>query len=173
MARYVAINEKNETVVQLELDGYIGTPDYWPEENHPPEGWPYAAVEALVHLFTGQVPHQAGQTGVEIPDCLGWHIATLMDDFAAKLHSIGDTLGSYFTVSTPTGKLTLSEIFEMELPEHIDRTTRSARLIAEKNELLSEFDRREVLTRHVREWYGQGLELYRIWREFPPALFPA
>ena len=75
------------TKARLTLEGW-SPPEYWEQTDQVPEGWPTTAVAALIHLFTSMHPANAGEKGVEIPNSLGWHIATLFADWGDYAHSI-------------------------------------------------------------------------------------
>ena len=85
MAKYTMLGPDATIIVKLELEGW-GPPDYWRDDNQIPEGFPIVTVDALILLFTRKRTHDAGIDGVEIPEVLGWHIATLIESWGGHLH---------------------------------------------------------------------------------------
>ena len=100
MAKYISGKGDTELSIccsSLELDGWI-IPEYWEgdERSHP--GWPNSAVNALIHLFTGDNANDHENEGIEIPDMLGWHIAALAEIYAG--HDTGAILDPHTREST-------------------------------------------------------------------------
>ncbi len=94
MARYTSIQPGpgtgEKSIASLELDGYVQEED-WKGDETTGHLWPVATVNALVHLFTGVSPDNDRESaGVEIPDRLGWHIATLIELWADPYHPIDE-----------------------------------------------------------------------------------
>ena len=152
MARYITAEPPDVIVIaKLELDGW-STPEYWRGEGGVPEDWPMAAVDGLIYLFTGKRTIEIGPEGTEIPDILGWHIATLIEAWGSHLYGIGSRpLDGDFR--------RLYQVLEDECPEHIISQT-ARREIAEKNFDMIQLQRTRFLERYVQQWYSNGLTLY-------------
>ena len=136
------------TVATLTLDGW-SMPDYWDQDDQVPPSWPTTAVAALIHMFTGTRLTEAGQKGVEISERLGWHIATLIADWADHTEPI------YF----PSDDLPdLLNTMELELPDGLQNTRRATKIV--RRQLMSEqVQTTRFLVTHTREWYRQGLDI--------------
>ena len=163
MAKFTAFKREpdgTDTVIaKLELDGW-SPPEFWSEDFSVPTGygWPISAIAALLHLFTGNNSMTSGDDGIEIPDCLAWHIATLIDDWRDHLWTIDATPCEMIQ----DGRNSVRDMLIAELPEHIP--AEQAGVIAEKNQASMEIERTRFLVSHTREWYGQGLILYQAWK---------
>ena len=166
MAKFTTIkrepNGSYTIIAKLELDGW-SSPEFWPEDFSIPTGygWPMSAIDALLNLFTGNSSMTSDHEGIEILDCLAWHIATLIDDWRDHLWSIDAS--PYDDVQGDRNAV--GDTFMAELPEHIP--SGQARLVADKNQASLEIERTKFLVSHTRKWYGQGLILYQVWRGNP------
>ena len=95
MAKYISIkgdNEWSSICSILELNGWI-RPEYWEGDKGSHPGWPNTAVNALIHLFTGDNANDHENEGIEIPDLLGWHIAALAEIYSS--HEVGKILDPF------------------------------------------------------------------------------
>ena len=162
MARYTSITPPEEdgisegsSTVKLELDNWI-IPMYWEADGgRQPEDWPEAAVESLINLFTGRTSLEPGSEGIEIPDVLGWHIATLIDDREGHQVSItADPLegmseqdrrdtwrAEVHQMAAYGGGYTLDALATKRAREERVRTTR-------------------FIVEHNQRWYAMGIQLY-------------
>ena len=121
-----------------------------------PRDFPATTVNALTVLFTGKRPLDGGTEGIEIPEILGWHIATLLEAWGEHLDGFikegedyrrdGEALFIRATALLggrppyETEKVMNLELREMQLR------------------------RTESIIRHTQQWYSDGLALYQIHR---------
>ena len=88
MARYQTVTEESDSpIAKLTLTGWT-PPANWPGDTRAPETWPTSAVEALIYMFEETTSAEAGVEGIAMPDCLGWHIATLIEEWANLTSSL-------------------------------------------------------------------------------------
>ena len=139
-----------------ELEGW-GIPEHWKGQETFPEGWPHASVQTLINLFTGRYPDPDNADGVEIPDTLGWHITTLIEDWgdhepptmeAAEDWNWGggDPGTGYEHVKEGMAR----ELGEQDHPEDLIQYR-----IMER-----EVERTGFIATHSQGWYRAGIELY-------------
>ena len=156
MARYTADNEDHHLIAELELDGW-SEPEYWDGSTQVPEGFPWAAMDALTVLFTGKRPLDGGTEGIEIPDILGWHIATLIEAWGGHLLGF---LQEYDDCKRDREALLIRAAALLDgRPQHEAEKVREL----EFGEMQAR--RTEAIIRHTQQWYSDGLTLYQIYRD--------
>ena len=138
------------TVADLKLDGW-SMPEYWTTNDEIPSGWPTTAVAALIHLFTGENLACAKDKGIDIPDNLAWHIATLIADWADYTDPIN--------FPTDWDIPDLLTTMELEFPESLYVPATAYKLVRLKHKN-QQVETTRYLVNHTRQWYGQGLDLF-------------
>ena len=158
MAKYTMDSKPDEnghilTIAKLELDNW-SMPQYWEGDRKIPEAWPQAALESLIHLFTGHTADAAQQQGVEICDQLGWHIASLIELWSEHSTPIDHTslYCDHQTVKNfMYAKYSHENILDME------------NLIYHETQLYY-MERADKIRDVVQRWYRDGIALYQATR---------
>ena len=156
MAKYIAADQGDGSIAKMELAGWY-KPEFWEGDTTIPEGFPTDTVDALIFLFTGKRTHDSGTEGTEIPDVLGWHIATLIE--AWGIHIFGPSYNNHqFSDHSKAMRTRMA----YQLPELSGQDLRD---VADLRFFEMQTRRTEAIIRHAQQWYSDGLTLYRVYND--------
>ena len=154
MARYTADSEDQAMIAKLELVGWE-EPECWEGSTSIPQDFPIATMDALTVLFTGKrtLDCRPGE-GKEIPEILGWHIATLIEAWGEHYHSFCQNSQEYMgwrdaLFIRARALLGGRPLTEVEAVRDLEFEEMQAR-------------RTKAIIRHTQQWYSDGLALYQI-----------
>jgi hypothetical protein len=166
MARYTSnkiLRELTLSIASLDMKGYLQS-KYQEGNETEPAFWPRTAVSGLVQLFTGLNPDsdKTGE-GIEIPDCLGWHIAVLMDswcDEACPLSEGAPELGPAMGMAMEPEYNNMEAYMAWKAGSHPTMTA------VEYAGKLLETQHARHRQNIVHQWYSDGIQLYQATRLF-------
>ena len=138
MARYSSAAKEGMMTASLELDGW-DAPHTWEGDTVAPEQWPEAAVQSLIHLFTGTSPAAGGTKGTGIPEGLAHHIAVLIEDWC-NLGFETDAIG----LMCPNSQM------QAYLNGDVQANLQYGALMVQREAYRSN---------HIQTWYSQGMAL--------------
>ena len=165
MARYATTTLENDTllIASLRMEGYLQH-EYWEGNETQPHFWPQTAVNGLVHLFTGLNPDsdETGE-GVEIPDCLGWHIAVLMDSWCDEKCPLSERAPE---LAPETGLAMEPEYSNVEAYMTWKTGSHPTMTAVEHAGKLLETRHGRHRQKIVHQWYSDGIQLYQATRIF-------
>ena len=142
MATYSNAVREGHPTASLTLDGW-DTPHTWEGAAAAPEGWPQAALESLINLFSNSGPATSHPKGMEIPDSLGRHIAVLIEDWG----TLGFDNETMELAYKPNGITT-----------HLEQDVRANLQYA-----ALQTQRTVHQSQHIQTWYSQGIALFQAW----------
>lgn len=156
MARYIPWGKADDKghqsfVGDLELEGYFA-PSYCPADGGGSQEWPFNAINGLIYLFTGQIGDDSD--GIEIPEVLGWHIATLIELWSQESCPLGEEGAGLLDES----KLGLAEYLAFQAPEYPPKQA-----LQYANCLMC-YRHAKHRQRIVQQWYSDGIRLYQATR---------
>ena len=160
MPKYMMVNENGAMIARLELESWI-VPEHWDEGDKEPGRWPRAAVQSLIHLFTGRRSRLGEGEKMEIPEALAWHIAVLIDDWGRHREDghwpiMEDAEDWEWSCGEPgAGYGHVRNAIAQETKEQGSPKNLIAYRMMERN-----VERARFITTHTRRWYQAGIELY-------------